>query len=70
MKANSTQCSQASVPLIERTFLYKVKRKEEDSDQKTFAQKERLGTQIVTVFTLIDSPQKNDVLVFDNFTVQ
>ena len=35
MKANSTQCSQASVPLIERTFLYKVKRKEEDRDQKT-----------------------------------
>ena len=35
MKANSTQCSQASVPLIECTFFYKVKRKEEDSDQKT-----------------------------------
>ena len=38
--------------------------------RQQFAQKERLGTQIVTVFTLIDSPQKNDVLVFDNFTVQ
>ena len=35
MKANSTKCSQAIVPLIERTFLYKVKRKEEDRDQKT-----------------------------------
>ena len=35
MKANSTQCSQASVPLIEQTFLYKVKRKAKDRDQKT-----------------------------------
>ena len=69
MKANSTQCSQASVPLIERTFLYKVKRKEEDRDQKTAVCLER-ETQIVTVFTLIDFPQKNDVFVFDNFTVQ
>ena len=27
MKANSTQCSQASLPLIQRAFLYKVKEK-------------------------------------------
>ena len=53
MKANSTKCSQASVPLIERTFLYKVKRK----DQKAAVCLERETRHLLrlSLFSLIDS---------------
>ena len=69
MKANSTQCSQASLPLIQRAFLYKVKEKKKTNIKRqpvVCLEKETRHF----VFTLMDSRQKNDVIVFDNFTVQ
>ena len=63
MKANSTQCSQASLPLIQRAFLYKVKEKKKTNIKRqpvVCLEKKRLGT----LFSLWLIPAKRTMLSF------